>query len=60
MNQDPGRAALVIRPAIDADVPLIVAFITELAEYERPSHEIVATRAGRRGAVRDQRADPED
>jgi GNAT superfamily N-acetyltransferase len=32
-----------IRNATRADVPLIFAFIRELAEYERLSHEVVAT-----------------
>lgn len=31
-----------IRPATAADVPLILAFIRELAEYERLSHEATA------------------
>src|ERR671914_825479 len=32
-----------VRAASEADVPLILSFIKELAEYERLSHEIVAT-----------------
>jgi GNAT superfamily N-acetyltransferase len=32
-----------IRPATPADVPLIFALIKELAEYEKLSHEVVAT-----------------
>jgi GNAT superfamily N-acetyltransferase len=32
-----------IRPATRADVPQILAFIRELAEYERLSHAVVAT-----------------
>jgi GNAT superfamily N-acetyltransferase len=32
-----------IRPATAADVPLILAFIRELAEYEREPHSAVAT-----------------
>ena len=32
-----------IRPATEADVHLVLAFIRELAEYERLSHEVVAT-----------------
>jgi GNAT superfamily N-acetyltransferase len=32
-----------IRPATRNDVPLILAFIRELAEYEKLSHEVVAT-----------------
>ena len=34
-----------IRSAARADVPLILAFIRELAEYERLAHEVVATEA---------------
>jgi GNAT superfamily N-acetyltransferase len=34
-----------IRPATRADVPLVLAFIRELAEYEVLSHEVVATEA---------------
>jgi hypothetical protein len=34
---------LEIRPATEADVPLILTFIRELADYERLSHEVVAT-----------------
>ena len=37
-----------IRPATEADVPLILAFIRELAEYERLPHEVVATEDGLR------------
>lgn len=32
-----------IRPATRSDVPLILTFIRELAEYERLSHAVVAT-----------------
>jgi GNAT superfamily N-acetyltransferase len=32
-----------IRPASEDDVPLILSFIRELAEYEKLSHEVVAT-----------------
>ena len=32
-----------IRAATDADVPLILQFIRDLAEYERLSHKVVAT-----------------
>lgn len=34
---------LRIRPAREADVPLVLRFIRELAEYERLLHEVVAT-----------------
>jgi GNAT superfamily N-acetyltransferase len=33
---------LVIRPAVEADVHLILALIRELAEYERLAHEVTA------------------
>jgi len=33
----------VIRPAVEGDVPCILQFIRKLAEYERLSHEMVAT-----------------
>ena len=36
-------ASVTIRPATPADVPLILEFIRELAEYERLSHEVRAT-----------------
>jgi GNAT superfamily N-acetyltransferase len=32
-----------IKQAVEADVPLILSFIKELAEYERLSHTVVAT-----------------
>ena len=32
-----------IRPGTEEDVPLILSFIRELAEYERLSHEVVAS-----------------
>ncbi len=32
-----------IREATEADVPLILSFIRELAEYEKLAHEVVAT-----------------
>lgn len=39
-------AGIVLRPAVRADVPLILAFIRELAEYEKLAHEVVADEAG--------------
>jgi len=39
---------LRIAPASAADVPLILSFIQKLAEYEKLSHEVVATEAGLR------------
>ena len=35
--------SLTIRPAVRTDAAQILAFITELAEYERARHEVVAT-----------------
>ena len=34
---------LTIRPATPADVPVVLQFIRDLAEYERRPHEVVAT-----------------
>lgn len=36
-------AGVRIRPAVAADVPLVLRFIRELADYERLLHEVVAT-----------------
>ncbi len=36
---------LSIAPALPEDIPLILHFIQELAEYERLAHEVVATEA---------------
>jgi GNAT superfamily N-acetyltransferase len=35
--------SLTIRPAVRADAAQILGYITELAEYERARHEVVAT-----------------
>ena len=35
--------ALAIRPAVPADLDLVLSFIRELAEYEQLSHEVKAT-----------------
>jgi GNAT superfamily N-acetyltransferase len=43
VNHTAGTPSLRIRPATEADVPLILRFIRELAEYERLLHEVVAT-----------------
>ena len=40
-----------VRGAAAADVPLILSFIRELAEYERLSHEVVATEEGLRESL---------
>ncbi|WP_085676911.1 MULTISPECIES: GNAT family N-acetyltransferase [unclassified Pseudomonas] len=37
--------SLTIRPAVRTDAAQILAYITELAEYERARHEVVATLA---------------
>lgn len=42
---------LTIRTATSRDVPQILAFIRELAEYERLSHEVIATEEGLREAL---------
>jgi hypothetical protein len=49
----PGGAArpLTIRAATPADVPITLAFIRELARYERLEHEVVATAAGVHAAL---------
>jgi GNAT superfamily N-acetyltransferase len=47
MTPDPIR----IRPAGSEDVPTILAFIRELAGYERLSHAVVATEASLRAAL---------
>jgi GNAT superfamily N-acetyltransferase len=43
MSSAPTADGLELRPAVDADVPLILHFIRGLAEYERLAHECVAT-----------------
>ncbi len=35
--------SLTIRPAVRDDAEQILAFITELAEYERARHEVIAS-----------------
>ncbi|MDB6089360.1 MAG: N-acetyltransferase [Gammaproteobacteria bacterium] len=42
---------VTIRPATEHDVPVILAFIRDLAQYERLEHEVVATEAGLRNAL---------
>jgi GNAT superfamily N-acetyltransferase len=42
MSDSPAPATS-IRPATSADIPVILAFIRELAEYEHLTHEVVAT-----------------
>ena len=43
MSQSGSDAAVRIGPATEEDVPLILSFVMELAEYERSAHEVVAT-----------------
>ena len=42
---------LRIRSAVAADVPLILGFIRELAEYEKLAHQVVATEADIRDSL---------
>lgn len=41
----------VIKPATEKDVPLILWFIKQLAEYERLSHEVAATEESLRATL---------
>ena len=43
MTTTTGIADFTIKPATKKDVPVILAFIRKLADYERLSHEVVAT-----------------
>ncbi len=43
LHQTPESSSLAVRPAMPADIPQILAFIRELAEYEKLAHEAVAT-----------------
>jgi len=45
MMEETDNKHFTIRKAEKADVPVILDFINKLAEYERLSHEVVATRA---------------
>src|SRR4028118_1181227 len=42
---------IALRTATERDVPLILSFVRELAEYERLSHEVVATEELLRAAL---------
>jgi GNAT superfamily N-acetyltransferase len=42
---------MTIRNAVPADVPAILGFVRELAEYERLAHEVVATEELLHGAL---------
>jgi len=48
-----------IRPATEDDVPIILSLIRELAEYERLSHEVVATEGLLRESLFGERRGPE-
>ena len=37
------RGVLGIRPAVESDAPVVLAFIRELAEYEKALHRVAAT-----------------
>ncbi len=43
--------SITIRRAQETEVPLVLAFIRELAEYEHLTHEVVATEEGMRLAL---------
>lgn len=43
MKPDPTSTPLILRPARQEDVPLILTYIRELAEYERLEQSVVAT-----------------
>jgi GNAT superfamily N-acetyltransferase len=43
--------AITVRPAVEPDVPVILRFIRDLAEYEHLEHEVVATEASLREAL---------
>ena len=47
----PAHPAFAIRPATEADVPLILALIRELAEFERLLPEVTADAAGLRAQL---------
>lgn len=48
-----------IRPAREQDVALILSFVKQLAEYERLTHEVVATEASLRESLFGDRCGPE-
>jgi ribosomal protein S18 acetylase RimI-like enzyme len=43
--------AFTIRPATENDVPLVLQFVRELADYAKLSHEVVVDEARLRGAL---------
>jgi GNAT superfamily N-acetyltransferase len=50
-NPEPGTVRITVHPATENDVPLILALIKELADYEGLSGEVVATEAGLAAAL---------
>ncbi|NYZ61481.1 GNAT family N-acetyltransferase [Luteimonas deserti] len=51
--------AVTLRPALPADVPQVLAFVRELAEYERLADAVVADEAGFAAALFGDRPDAE-
>jgi GNAT superfamily N-acetyltransferase len=47
----PSTSDIRLRPAQEPDVPLLLSLITELAEYEKLEHEVVATEANLHAAL---------
>jgi GNAT superfamily N-acetyltransferase len=43
--------SVVIRPAVGADVPVVLQLIRELAEYEKLAHEVTATEPNLRASL---------
>jgi GNAT superfamily N-acetyltransferase len=43
--------SVVIRPAVEADVPVVLQLIRELAEYEKLAHEVTATEPNLRASL---------
>jgi GNAT superfamily N-acetyltransferase len=52
-------ASFKVQPATKGDVPVILSFIKKLADYERLSHEVVATEEGLRETLFGRRATAE-
>jgi GNAT superfamily N-acetyltransferase len=51
IKESPAAAELAIRPAAEADVPLVLGFIHKLAEYGDISDEVFASEADVRAAL---------
>ncbi|MBZ5641009.1 MAG: GNAT family N-acetyltransferase [Acidobacteriia bacterium] len=51
MPRSTNPTGFTVEEATERDVPLVLALIKELAEYERLSHEVVATENGLRSAL---------